>query len=149
MSKAALFCNNLAEPGILVLALCKVGDSKDCEFLLNLFSKYKDKIDFHNHVRVANSMAKICTNKTSSALKKFINCKEFWSYILAGQQRPKRQLPVGNIDNQAFMRRVIVACFLEKSDRTDINLIQKLLHHYYKWIAYKAASAPSTLDCRV
>lgn len=129
----------------LVLALCKVGDSKDCEFLLNLFSKYKDKIDFHNHVRVADSIAKICSKKKWSSLKKTISSKEFWSYIQTEQQRPKNRLPVENVDNQAFMRRLIAACFIEKAPRKDIDLIQKLLHHYYKWIAYKAATKLSEI----
>ena len=43
------------------------------------------------------------------------------------------------------MRRVIAACFIEKADKRDINLLQKLLHHYYKWIAYKAAARLSKI----
>jgi len=125
----------------LVLCLCRIGGSKDFEFLLNLFSRHKPKIEFQNHVKVADAMARICSERKSSSLKKYINCKEFWSYILPEQRRPKKKrLPVENIDNQAFMRRLIAASFIEKAGRGDIGLIQKLLRHYYKWIGYKAAT---------
>jgi hypothetical protein len=123
-----------------VLALCKVGNSKDFEFLFDLFSKYKDEIHFHNHVRVADSMAKICTKKKAADVRRFINSREFWSYIFQGEPRPKNRLPVKNIDNQAFMRRLIAACFVEEATRTDIKLIMELLNHNYMWIAYKAAT---------
>jgi len=128
-----------------VLTLCSIGNAGDCDFLLDLFSQYKEKIDFQNHVRVASSMAKLCSLKRLSSLRKWINSKEFWSYILTEQQRPKKRLPIENIDNQAFMRRVVAACFIKKASRTDIDLIYKLLHHYYKWIAYKAAAKLSKI----
>lgn len=124
----------------LVLALCRVGNSKDLEFLLNLFSKYKDEIHFHNHVRIAASMAKIYTKRKEVDMKKFINSREFWSYIGREERRPKNRLPVENIDNQAFMRRLIAACFIEKATKTDIKLILKLLNHNYRWIALRAAA---------
>lgn len=129
----------------LVLALCKVGNSKDLEFLFDLFSKYKDEIHFYNHVRVAGSMAKICSKRKAVDLKKFINSNEFWSYIVRGERRPKNRLPVENIDNQAFMRRLIAACFVEEATRTDIKLILKLLNHNYRWIAYRAAAKLSEI----
>jgi len=124
----------------LVLALCKVGDFNDFTFLFNLFSEYKDKIMFQNHVRVAEGMAQLCSRKLSLALKKYINSKEFWSYIFSEKPRPKRRLPVKNIENQAFMRRIIAACFIKNADRPDINILRKLIHHDYKWIAYKAVT---------
>jgi hypothetical protein len=116
----------------LVLALCKIGDLDDFDFLFNLFSGYKGKIDFQNHVRIADGMANICSMKGVLYFKKYINSKEFWTYILPEQQRPTRRLPIENIDNQAFMRRVIAACFIENASKTDINLINKMLYHYYK-----------------
>jgi len=129
----------------LVLTLCKLGNSEDFTFLFDLFNKYKNEINFHNHVRVVDSMAKICTKKKVADLKRFINSKEFWSYIVRGERRPKNRLPVENIDNQAFMRRLIATSFLKEATRTDINLIMKLLNHNYKWIAYKAASKLSEI----
>jgi|GEM_PF-3831899 len=123
----------------IVLALCNIGDSNDFEFLLDLFSKYKGKIEFQNHVRIADGMARICSNRQARNLRKFINSQEFWSYVLPEDNRSKRPLPVENVENQAFMRRVIAASFVEKAGKKDINLLKKLLHHYYKWIAYKAA----------
>jgi len=140
-------CNTKLDYNVrdLVLALCKVGNSKDFEFLFDLFSKYKDEIHFHNHVRVADSMAKICTKKKTADLKRFINSKEFWSYIVRGKPRPKNRLPVENIDNQAFMRRLIAACFVKEATRTDIKLIMKMLNHNYNWIAYKATSKLSEI----
>ncbi len=123
----------------LVLTLCNIGDSNDFEFLFDLFSKYLGKIEFQNHVRVADGMARICSKKQAQNLKRFIESPEFWSYILPGNNRSKRPLPVKDIENQAFMRRVIAACFIEKADKKDINLLMRLLHHYYKWIANKAA----------
>jgi len=124
----------------IVLALCKMGDAGDFKFLLDLFCNYKDKIEFQNHVRIADAMAKICNEKESHSLGKFINSSEFWTYISPGNNRVKRPLPLKNIDNQAFMRRVIAACFIEKRTRKDINMLRKLLNHNYKWIAYKAAA---------
>lgn len=129
----------------LVLVLCKVGNSKDFEFLFDLFSKYKDEIHFHNHVRIADSMAKICTKKKAADLKRFINSREFWSYIVRGERRPKNRLPIDNTDNQAFVRRLIAACFIKEATRTDIKLILKLLNHNYKWIAYKATAKLSEI----
>jgi hypothetical protein len=123
----------------IVLALCKIGDADDFKFLLNLFCKYKGKIEFQNHVRIADGMARICNKKQSRSLGKFVNSSEFWSYISSGNKRAKRPLPVKNIDNQAFMRRVIAACFIGKTTRKDVDILRKLLNHNYKWIAYKAA----------
>jgi hypothetical protein len=124
----------------LVLALCRVGNSRDFRFLLDLFSNYKDEIYFHNHVRIATNMAKICPKRKAVDMKKFINSSEFWSYIVRGERRPKNRLPIENINNQAFMRRLIAACFIEKATRTDIRLMLKLLNHNYKWIAFRAAA---------
>ncbi len=124
----------------IVLALCKIGDAGDFKFLLDLFCNYRDKIEFQNHVRIADGMAKICNKKQSRSLGKFISSSEFWTYILPEDNRAKRPLPVKNIDNQAFMRRVIAACFIEKTTRKDINILRKFLNHNYKWIAYKAAA---------
>lgn len=129
----------------LVLSLCSVGNSKDFGFLLGLFSKCKDEIQFQNHVRIATNMAKICPKKKAVDMKKFINSKEFWSYIVRGDRRPKNRLPIENINNQAFMRRLIGACFIEKTTRTDIKLLIKLLNHNYRWIAFRAAAKLSEI----
>jgi hypothetical protein len=40
---------------------------------------------------------------------------------------------------------VIAACFIEKADKKDIELIKKLLYHSYQWIAYKAADKLSKI----
>ena len=124
----------------LVLALCKIGGTDDFEFLFNLFSNYKEKIEFQNHVKIADGMARICGKKQSQSLGKFIKSSEFWSYISSGDNRAKRPLPVKNVDNQAFIKRVIAACFIDKATRKNIDILRKLLHHNYKWIAYKAAA---------
>jgi hypothetical protein len=129
----------------LVLTLCRVGNSKDFNFLLDLFSKYKDEIHFQNHVRIASHMAKICTKRKAVDMKKFLDSKEFWSYIVRGEPRPKNRLPIENINNQALMRRLIAACFIEKATRTDIKLMLKLLNHNYRWIAFRAAAKLSEL----
>ncbi|MCP4256974.1 MAG: hypothetical protein GY774_05535 [Planctomycetes bacterium] len=123
----------------LVLSLCDIGDSNDFEFLFDLISQYDGKIEFQNHVRVADGMARICSKKQARNLRRCTKSPEFWSYILPEDNRAKLALPVKNIENQAFMRRVIAACLIEKADKKDIDLLKKLLHHYYKWIAYKAA----------
>ena len=52
----------------LVIALCKIGDSIDFEFLFDLFRKYNGKIEFQNHVRVADGMARICNKRQSRDL---------------------------------------------------------------------------------
>jgi hypothetical protein len=129
----------------LVLALCKVGRSEDVDFLFDLFGKYKDEIHFHNHVRIATNMGKICTKRHSIDMKKFINSKEYWSYIARGERRPTKRLPIANINNQAFMRRLIAACFIEKTTRADMKMMLKLLNHNYKWIAFKAAAKLSEI----
>jgi HEAT repeat protein len=123
----------------LVLALCKVGRAEDLDFLFDLFGEYKDEIRFQNHVRVVTCMAKMCTKRKAVELKKFINSKEFWSYVCQGERRPRNRLPIKNTDNQAFIRRLIAACFIEKATRADIKLIMKLLDHNYSWIARRAA----------
>ena len=129
----------------LVLTLCRVGNSRDFKFLFDLFSKYKDEIQFYNHVRIVTDIAKICTKRKAVDMKKFINSREFWSYIFRGERRPKNRLPIENINNQAFMKRLIAACFIEKATRIDINLILKLLNHNYRWIAFRAAAKLSEI----
>jgi hypothetical protein len=90
-------------------------------------------------------MAKICPKKKAVDMKKFINSSEFWSYIVRGVRRPKKRLPIENINNQAYMRRLIAACFIEKATRADIKMILKLLNHNYKWIAFRAAAKLSEI----
>ena len=130
----------------LVLALCKIGGGYNFQFLFDLFSKYKDEIQFRNHVRVADSMAKICTKKQAQELRKFVNSKEFWSYILREQARTKNRLPVVNTDNQVFMRRIIAACIIEKGNKKDTGTLIRLLWHDYKWIANRAAEKLSKIS---
>jgi HEAT repeat protein len=129
----------------LVLALCKIGSGSDFQFLFRLFRQHKDKIDFHNHVRVADSVATICTRRQSQGLKRFLKSEEFWSYILPEQRTTQNGLPIADSDNQAFMRRVIAACVIENSSAKDVGTLIKLVRHYYKWIAYKAGERLSEL----
>jgi len=129
----------------LVLALCKVGRSEDLEFLLDLFGKYKEVIHFQNHVRVVTCAAKMCTRSKALEMKGFINSREFWSYVNQGERRPRNRLPIENTDNQAFIRRLIAACFIEKTTRADIKLILRLLDHNFKWIAHRAAAKLSEI----
>jgi len=129
----------------LVLALCRVGRSEDLDFLFDLFGEYNDEILFQNHVRVVTCMAKMCTRRKALELKKFINSKEFWFYVRQGERRPRNRLPIENTDNQAFIKRLIAACFIEKATRADIKLILRLLDHNFKWIAHRAAAKLSEI----
>jgi hypothetical protein len=129
----------------LVLTLCRVGRSEDLDFLFDLFGECKDVIHFQNHVRVVTCAAKMCTRRKALELKKFINSTEFWSYVSQGERRPRNRLPIENTDNQAFIRRLIAACYIEKATRADTKLILRLLDHNYKWIARRAAAKLSEI----
>jgi HEAT repeat protein len=122
-----------------VLALCQVGNSSDCAYILRLVGKAQYKIDLYNHVRIAEALSSICSHRLGVRLKRYLNCPEFWKYIEGGKKRPRSRLPIKETENQALIRRLLAACFLKVASRSEIWLIMKLLGHNYAWIAKKAA----------
>lgn len=134
----------------LMLALCKMGDLDDFDFIFQLLGECNYHIEFHNHVRVANKLAQICNRRRLEFLKKAIESKEFWTYVHPEEKRDlDNPLPVRDTQNMPLIRRLIAASFLRIAGRKEIDLITKLLSHNYGWIAGKAAiklSAKGNVD---
>jgi hypothetical protein len=123
----------------LMLALCSIGNSDDFNFLFNLFSNCNYEVYIPNHVRLAYSMAKICSREKIGFFKRAINSREFWRYIFPDKKRTTNPLPLKEVRNQALIRRLIAVSFLKISNKREIPFISKLLFHNYKWIANEAA----------
>ena len=129
----------------LVLALCKIGNADDFDFIFQLLGKCDYEIAFHNHVRVANTLAQICKREKLEFLKKAVESKEFWVYVYLEEERdPNNPLPVEDARNMSLIKRLIATCFLTVAGRREIDLITKLVFHNYGWIAGKAATKLAT-----
>ncbi len=123
----------------LLLALCKVGNSTDCQFTLGLVGRADRPVQLFNHVRVAESVASICGPSLRRQLRRHLNSPEFWVYIQRGSKRGRNRLPLKDIDNQALIRRLLGACFIRVATPKDVQFLKRLLSHNYDWIAMKAA----------
>lgn len=129
----------------LVLALCRVGTVRDCLLILRRISTSRSRIDLFNHVRIADALAPIAGKRLRPMLIRALESAEFWKYIEPASRRPRRRLPIRHIDNQALMRRLLAACFIQVASRRDAGRIKELLMHNYDWIAQRAAEKLSEL----
>ena len=129
----------------LLLALCKIGNVDDCAFILRLIGSADQEVQLYNHVRIASAMASICRPSLRKRLRKYLRSPEFWNYIPRDSKRSLNQLPLERLENQALLKRLIGACFVEVAGPKDIGLLKKLLSHDYEWLATLAAEKLSKL----
>lgn len=120
-----------------VYALCKFGGEDEFTFLLNLFLKYKGKIDFWNAFDVVEQISNIAKNRHLPLLEKIINASEFWSYYTE-KDRPVSKIPVKNYENVYFIKRLAGTAFGKTATRAKLPTIFKMLCHDY-WIIRNAA----------
>jgi hypothetical protein len=124
-----------------LLALCRVGSSDDCRFILNQILHSREKIELFNHVRIAQEMGRLCDASMLPALRRYLRSARFWEYVFPRTKLAHDVLPIRQSENLPLFRRIVAACFVAVAQSRDEVQVCRLLKHDYDWIALKAREA--------
>jgi len=120
------------------LAICDNGGEAEFDFLWNLLTEYKGRIDFWNVIVVFRAMAKLAGRKHLNLLNGIIELEEFWNYY-PEDERPEQRIPVADFENVYFIRRLVGITYAKIAGRRQFKKLLQLLRHNY-WIISDAAA---------
>jgi hypothetical protein len=131
----------------LILAVCDHGGEKEFDFLLDLFLRQKEQIEFafEDATLVLEGIADLAGRRHLSYLERIINTDEFWGRL--GDFEPQH-IPVANDRNSYFIKWMVGVTFARLARRQQIGTLRRLLGHPF-WRVRNAAAEALLRLCHV
>jgi hypothetical protein len=125
----------------IVLGLLNVGGVQDVRFVLELIGAAEGKVNFWNAPILASAMTKRADYSLKPWLVKLTESPEFWEYL---KTRPSIPLPVAERENLYLFKRISGVVLAALCDKSDWQLLKRLVFHSYWSIQVAAAEKIST-----
>lgn len=131
--------------GDLVLAVCDHGSEEEFDFLVELFLRQKEQIQFQDAPLVLEGIAGLAGRRHLSYLEKIISTEEFWGRY---GEFESQHITVANDRNSYFIKWIVGVTYARLGGRQQIGVFRRLLNHPY-WTVRNAAADALLRLCQV
>ena len=115
----------------LLIALVRVGDSRDVRFVLELVARSPDVVAFWTVPLLVDCLADKADRSLLPWLAGLAEKREFWAYL--GKDRGEDSLPIVNGENAYLFKRLVGGCLAAVCGASEWPLLKRLLFHDY-WV---------------